>query len=265
MKLNMVPSSTGLLWVKLGIGTFFKQPLALGGLFFMSIAISQILAIFPVIGMLVALTIVPATTLGMMVATLQAVQGKFPMPVVLASAFKLGRERTLAMLKLGAMYALGFFMVITLAGLLDGGEIAKALGKSGVPTPEIVRMPGFLAALAVGGIGYLLLTLVFWHAPALVHWYAMPPTKALFFSVVACAKNAGAFAIFASAWMAVYLTAIMVLSGISSLLQLGTAGGLMMLPLGLILTTMFICSIYFTFRDCFVHTEPNALQTPHTD
>ena len=38
MKLNIVPARTGILWVKLGIKTFLKQPLALTGLFFMYMA-----------------------------------------------------------------------------------------------------------------------------------------------------------------------------------------------------------------------------------
>ncbi len=29
MKLNIVPARTGLVWVKLGVSTFFRQPLAL--------------------------------------------------------------------------------------------------------------------------------------------------------------------------------------------------------------------------------------------
>ena len=34
VKLNIVPARTGLQWVKLGIRTFLRQPLALAGLFF---------------------------------------------------------------------------------------------------------------------------------------------------------------------------------------------------------------------------------------
>ena len=39
MKLNIVPARTGLTWVKLGISTFFKQPLAIVGLFFMLVVL----------------------------------------------------------------------------------------------------------------------------------------------------------------------------------------------------------------------------------
>ena len=43
MKLRNVPAGTGLQWVKLGIQTFFRQPLALSGLFFMFMAAVSVL------------------------------------------------------------------------------------------------------------------------------------------------------------------------------------------------------------------------------
>ena len=92
MKLNIVPARTGVTWVKLGIATFFKQPLALGGLFFMFMAVVSVASIIPVIGSVLALAVLPAATLGLMVATLQAKNGKFPMPSVLATAFRAGRH-----------------------------------------------------------------------------------------------------------------------------------------------------------------------------
>ena len=35
MKLNIVTPRTGFVWVRLGIRTFWKQPLAMSGLFFL--------------------------------------------------------------------------------------------------------------------------------------------------------------------------------------------------------------------------------------
>ena len=42
MKLQLVPARQGTLWIKLGIQTFFRQPLALAGLFFMFLAVISI-------------------------------------------------------------------------------------------------------------------------------------------------------------------------------------------------------------------------------
>ena len=44
MKLNIVPARTGIEWVKLGVKTFLKQPLALTGLFFMYMAVVLVIS-----------------------------------------------------------------------------------------------------------------------------------------------------------------------------------------------------------------------------
>jgi hypothetical protein len=256
MKLQIVPASTGATWVKLGIATFFKQPLALGGLFFMSLAASQVLAIVPFIGMVMALIIMPATTLGMMLATIQATQGKFPMPSMLISAFRAGPQRSKAMLKLGCMYAAGFMAVYAIVAMIDGGEIAKEIAKTESITPEIFQLPNFLFTVSVGMGLYMVLSLLFWHAPALVHLHNVPPSKALFFSLVACLRNWAAYLVYGLTWLGVFALAVMILSTVAALLGLSAAaGGFIVLPLVLVLTTIFICSIYFTFRDSFLHME----------
>ena len=103
MKLNIVPARTGLLWVKLGIRTFIKQPLALAGLFFLYMTAVILVAQVPQIGVIVGGLLVPAATLGLMAATEEAVKGRFPMPSVLLSAFRVGRQRARAMLVLGVI------------------------------------------------------------------------------------------------------------------------------------------------------------------
>ena len=112
MRLNLVPARTGVLWVKLGIQTFFKQPLALAGLFFMFMAVMTIVSMVPMIGFALAMTLLPGATLGLMVATREATQGKFPMPTVLVAAFRAGQQQGRAMLTLGALYAVGFLIAL---------------------------------------------------------------------------------------------------------------------------------------------------------
>jgi hypothetical protein len=167
MKLNVVPASTGLTWVKLGITTFFKQPLALGGLFFMFMAVVSVASIVPVIGSVLALALLPAATLGLMVATLEAQNGKFPMPSVLATAFRAGRERMRAMLVLGALYAAGFLLVMAITTMFDGGQFAKMYLLGGRLGKEALEQPDFqtaawdlvhtfvVAVLACTGLGAL--------------------------------------------------------------------------------------------------------------
>ena len=108
MKLHPVPARTGLLWVREGIRTFWRQPLAMSGLFFLFMALVSVVSALPLVGTAVALALLPAATLGLMSAAREAAEGKFPMPTVLASAFRAGKERLTAMLQLGAYYAAGF-------------------------------------------------------------------------------------------------------------------------------------------------------------
>lgn len=253
MKLNIVPASTGLTWVKLGITTFFKQPLALGGLFFMFMAVVSVASIVPVIGSVLALALLPAATLGLMVATLEAQNGKFPMPSVLATAFRAGRERMRAMLVLGALYAVGFLLVMAITAMFDGGQFAKMYLLGGRLGKETLEQPDFQTAAWVGMTLYIPLSLLFWHAPALVHWHGVSPVKALFFSLVACLRNFGAYSVYGLLWTAVFAVAGVFAVSLLALLGLGEIAGVVMVPLALTMAAMFFSSIYFTFRDSFVH------------
>ena len=55
---------------------------------------------------------------------------------------------------------------------------------------------------------HLPLSLMFWHAPALVHWHGFSPLKGLFFSLLACLRNFWAFAVFALMWLAVLIAVV---------------------------------------------------------
>ena len=88
MKLHIVPARTGLAWVKLGIRAFWRQPMALAALFFMTMAAMSLATMIPLVGPAVALALLPSATLAMMVAAAEAVQGRFPTPAVLLVAFR---------------------------------------------------------------------------------------------------------------------------------------------------------------------------------
>ncbi|HSI53428.1 MAG: BPSS1780 family membrane protein [Ramlibacter sp.] len=250
MKLNIVPARTGILWVKLGIQTFFKQPLALAGLFFLYTACATLLSQVPVAGVVLALAIVPAATLGLMAATQEAVKGRFPMPTVLISAFRAGRQQARAMLVLGLLYAAACFAVMALVPLLVGLPVDTPQ----TPTPEAIMTPAFQMAILVGAALYLPISLMFWHAPALVHWHGISPVKSLFFSSVACLRNAGALLVFGLGWLAVVFAGTLLMGLVALATGNPQVAATALMPLALLLTAMFSTSLYFTFRDSFVAT-----------
>ncbi|MDQ3058415.1 MAG: hypothetical protein M3R45_02665 [Pseudomonadota bacterium] len=254
MKLNIVPARTGLTWVKLGIKTFWQQPLAMSGLFFMFMAMLSVATVVPFIGVALALALLPAATLGLMAATEEATKGNFPMPSILISAFRASRQRVQAMLVLGAVYAAGFLALMGISALIDGGQFASLYLIGGKVTKEMVMQDSFQAAMWVAMALHLLLSLLFWHAPALVHWHGVSPAKSLFFSFMACYKNFGAFTVFGLAWAGVFVLAAFVVSIIASLLGNPMLATVAMFPVALVIVAMFFTSIYFTFRDSFVAT-----------
>jgi hypothetical protein len=260
MKLNIVPARSGFTWVKLGVRTFFKQPLALAGLFFMFMAFMTIASQIPYIGFALAMALLPAATLGLMVATREANDGRFPMPLVLLAAFRASRQQVRAMLVLGALYALGFLSAMAASYLVDGGSFASVYLGGTTPNRELMLEPDFQAAMWVFLGLHLPLSLMFWHAPALVHWHGLPPLKSLFFSLVTCLRNFAAYAIFGLTWLAVLVLAIISVTTVGSLLGNPDLAGDILFPLLMLLASMFFTSLYFTFRDGFV--APAEIRAP---
>lgn len=251
MKLHIVPARTGTLWVKLGIQTFFKQPMAFAGLFFIFMAAMMVLSLIPVLGNLLGLALLPGANLGLMAATREASGGKFPMPTVLLSAFRAGKTQLRAMLVLGGLYAAGFLLVLGISALADGGKFAKMYLVGGAMTPEVLQAGDFQLATLVAMALYMPLSLLFWHAPALVHWHGVAPLKSLFFSLVACLRNFGAMTLFGVMWMGVFLTAGIVVATVAGLLGGPDVVGAVMFPAAMLMASMFFTSLYFTFRDSF--------------
>lgn len=241
MKLNVVPPRTGIAWVRAGMRTFFRQPLALSGLFFMYTALVVIVSQLPWVGPLIGAMVVPAATLGLMAASAEASKGRFPMPSVLFSAFRAGKQRLRAMLLLGAVYALGSMTATLLATLVAGAPAAPQAGEG----------PQMDATTLLGLVLHIPLFVLFWHAPALVHWHGISPAKSLFFSAVAVMRNFGAHVVYGLGWLAMFLAVGSTFGLVGALLGGGGLAQALVVPVALLLAAMFSSSIYFTFQGSF--------------
>lgn len=258
MKLQLVPASTGFQWVMLALQTFRSQPMALTSLFVIAVVAMSTLSVLPLIGPVVALALLPVTTLTMMVAAAEASRGRRPTLGLLLVAFRSGPQRLQSMLTLGAMYAAGFLLILGISSFVDGGLFATSyLGERPI-TRELADTPEFRAAMWVCLALYLPLSMLFWHAPGLVHWHNIAPVKAVFFSVVACVRNIRAFCVYTLAWAGVVIAASVALTLIIGVLALALpsgfgslVGGFVMTLAAVSLAAMYFCSIVFSFRDCF--------------
>ncbi len=251
MQLNIVPARTGLNWARQGIRTFWRQPLAMSGLFFLFMAVVSLVSIVPVIGGALTLVLLPALTLGMMAATEAAEDQRFPMPGLLFAALKSGAQRK-GMLQLGAWYALGFLIIMGTSALVDGGTFARVYLTGANMSPEVVNSASFQAALWVSMVLYIPLAMMFWHAPALVHWQGIAPLKSLFFSFVACARNLRAFMVYVAVWFGMFIAAATLSMLVTSLLGDPSLLMAILLPAGLMVAAMFFTSMVYSVRDCFL-------------
>jgi hypothetical protein len=197
-----------------------------------------------------ALVLLPGLTAGIMAATQKASEGLFPMPGMLLSAFKDKAQRQ-PMLRLGGVYALGFLLLMAASMLADGGSFARVYLGGAPISPELVNSDAFQAALWVSMLLYVPLSMLFWHAPALVYWQQVEPAKSLFFSWMACWRNKAAFTVYTLTWLCIFMG-----SGLVALLVASVLGDAQMvmsilMPLALLVTAMFFTSMLFSVKACF--------------
>jgi hypothetical protein len=263
MKLQVVAARHGVLWVRRAFTLFFKRPMAFIGVFSACLFAALVLNLLPFVGPLVLLAALPLGSLAFMIATRAAHEGRAPMPGTVTETLRGPRARRIALLQLGGAYAVGTLAIMVLANWADDGALEtllQAMGSGATPDKmtQALAHPGLeLGMLVRFGLAGLL-SVPFWHAPALVHWGDQPAVKALFFSTVACWRNRAAFATYSLAWVAVILLFAVLVNLVFVLLGQVQLVALVTLPATLIFSAVFYVSLYFSFADCFVvaPTEP---------
>ena len=267
MKLQSVPANRGALWVRQGLRVFFKQPMAFAGLFAAFMFAVFVLALVPVVGSLVVLALLPLASLGFMIATRRALDGKFATPRVYIEPLRGPRPQMVALVQLGLFYAIATFVIMWVSDRVDGGAFDALMnvlpGAQTAPAAVAEKLAdprlalGMMLRFGLAG----LLSVPFWHAPALVHWDGQGCAQSLFSSTLACWRNKGAFTVYSLVWFAL----IAGLGAFGSLLfgMLGMAQvfAVAAVPMSLLITTVFYASLYFTFADCFVNSEAAPPET----
>jgi hypothetical protein len=104
-----------------------------------------------------------------------------------------------------------------------------------------------------------LLSIPFWHAPALVHWGGQSAWQSMFSSTLALWRARGAFAVYALGWALVTLG--LGLLAMAAVLLLGNRQvvSVLAMPVGLVISAVFYVSLWFGFTDCFGDDEPPPL------
>lgn len=266
MQLIEVPAKTGYVWFRQGIWLFRRNPLAFITLFFTYLLAITLVSMVPVIGAALPLLFIPGIAVGFMAACRDTVAGKPVMPTILVDGFRsYGHVATQRLLVLGVVYVVSMVLVFAASSLVDGGALFSAMmGATGEtsPTPETLAAQGTVGALFLATALYLPVAMLFWFAPVLTAWHDIPPAKAMFFSVVSCWRNRGAFTIYGLLWFGVALGTSLALSLVLQALGAGAYALTLMMPVTIIIVTMLYCSFYATYRGCFGVQESGAPAKP---
>ena len=271
LHLQSVPPRNGLLWVRHGLKVLQRKPIALIGLLAVFLLVSSLLQLVPLLGQLIVLAAMPLVSLAFMLASHQVLQSHTPTATVFVQPLQLTKERRRAQLLLGLLYAASIVAVMFLAHWLDGGALVRAVGQVAAASgdsadkvdPKIVEAtmtaPEVTTGIALRLLLTTLLSIPFWHAPALIHWGGQGVMQSLFSSTLGVWRNKGAFALSGLAWVGLAFGTTLLLTFAGLLLGLVNALPYLLVPLSMILMTGFYCSLYFTFIDCFMFGAPRDL------
>jgi hypothetical protein len=266
-KLLAVPPRQGWAWVRQGFGAFMRRPLPYASLLLVFLFAGMVSLALPVVGGVLLLFTLPLLSLGYMIATRSGEAGGPVHPGQFVAPLRADAQRRRSLLVLCALYVLATLLIIWLAGAVDGGrferlqvllarsesneatraEVEALLGDDALRDGLIVRFG--LAAL---------LSIPFWHAPALVWWGGQGAAQSLFSSTLAIWRNKLAFTVYALGWLAVVTLFGVVAGSLLTLLGARQFVGVAAVPLGLLVTTAFYVSLYFTFADTFGVTGESA-------
>ena len=184
------------------------------------------------------------------------------MPLVLFSALRAKPQVARALLALGVIYAAGFMLAMGLSSLMDGGGFARMYLGGQAPSKELMESSGFAAAMWTFIGLHLPLSLLLWHAPALVYWQGLPVAKSMFFSAVACFRNFWAFTLFAITWMALMMTVVLAVASLAGALDNPDLLGVVLFPALMVMASMFFTSLYFSYLDSFQDDPEPAPEPP---
>jgi hypothetical protein len=262
LHLQDVPARNGRLWIRHGFKVFQRQPLALSSLFGLFLFFGFVAMLIPGVGLLLTMASLPLLSLGFMLATHLVLQKKTPNAGVFIAPLRLTPERRRNQLLLCFGYAVAVLLIGLLADWADGGStrdlqrlIAENADNDAIANAATDPRLFWGVAVRLGLV--TLLSVPFWHAPALVHWGGQGVAQALFSSTLALWRNKAAFALNALLWAGLLMAATGVVSLVFGLLGLTQFAPLMLMAVGLLLSTVFYASLYFTFVDCFMFGAPS--------
>lgn len=240
MEARAVALANGWQWIVEGWKLFRKNPLIWIVLIVVTVLLSILISLLPVVGTLALTLIYPVIAAGFMIGCRALDQGE---ELEIAHLFAGFTTRLGDLLAVGVVYLVGSVAVLLVAGLIVGGSTLTGLligwGSPGHAELVAGAALGAILALLVAGALLIPLLMAIWFAPPLIVLRGVPALAAIRASFHACLKNILP--------LMVYGAVLLVLSIVASIpVFLGW----------LVLGPVLVATLYTSYLDIF--SEPRA-------
>ncbi len=267
MRLQRLGAERGVAWVREAWRVFASRPFAFASLLAALLMLALVLSVFGWVGSIAVTLALPLVSLVFMAATQSMVSGGVDHPwQAVAGLARIEARRARALLLLCLLYAIGMTVLFSVSVSIDQGSMQRLIELFAAPrTPtsiaEIDRLlasDSFQDGITVRLLGSVLLSIPFWHAPALVWWGRQSLWQALFSSTLGVWRSKGAYALYGLTLIACALGLTTVIGVALSIVDSPGSIRVAIAGLAMVLSVVFYVSLWFSFIDTFGLRRPAA-------
>ena len=269
--LKTVDAARGPRWIGDAFRLFAKRPFAFTALFAIYLFSAMLIAQVPILGSVAQMVSLPLLSLGFMVAGQSALLDGPVLPRHFIEPLRGDPVQRRALLTLCLIYGVLAIGILLLADSVSDHaweRLQRLMAKTDSTQADIDALlsePGVAGGALLAVVLGALLSMPFWHAPALVHWGGQGVRQALFSSTLALWRSKGAFFAYMVAWVGVLLLFGLITAVVFGLIGVPQLSGLIGIPAGLVFSTVFYISVLFTFTDSFGGAPMVAAALPEPD
>ncbi len=269
--LKTVDVARGPRWIGDAFRLFAKRPFAFTALFAIYLFSAMLIAQVPILGSVAQMVSLPLLSLGFMVAGQSALLDGPVLPRHFIEPLRGDPVQRRALLTLCLIYGVLAIGILLLADSVSDHaweRLQRLMAKTDSTQADIDALlsePGVAGGALLAVVLGALLSMPFWHAPALVHWGGQGVRQALFSSTLALWRSKGAFFAYMVAWVGVLLLFGLITAVVFGLIGVPQLSGLIGIPAGLVFSTVFYISVLFTFTDSFGGAPMVAAALPEPD
>jgi hypothetical protein len=264
VRMVVVPTQHGLLWLQRGWQLFRKSPFMWMGMLFAYWVLMGVIGLVPYAGSVAAIVLIPVFSVSFMHMCRELDDRR---ALELADLFAGFNANLPSLLILGGIYLAATASLLGLTQLADGGHLMRWI-MFGTQIPEPALRDGSVTRAALfGTVLYAPVLAAFWFAPVLTAWDGMSATKAIFYSFFATLANWRAFLVYGMVILGVGTMVPGIVIAFLGALMHGSTSVVTVVPTLIVmffiaLVPSLFASFYASYRDVFPPPAPEPPPLP---